>query len=295
MAVAALLTSLYLLLTQIPYLRRPTDIDFSHLATHCKDVRPIQKTSFVDRQNQLAQTLHSLGASAYIAEPGASAAFYANLSGDAWHVSERPLLLLITPAVENDSVFANISILTPSFEATRARLLPIPSDTEIAYPAWAEDANPYEIAIATVPQLQDRDGLAKTVYVDGDMRHFVVEGLEKAAGEAVTVVGAPVEIRRLRERKREDELDIMKCANEVCLFPLPIFDHLSDAYCQATLLAIRAARKGMYIGMRESQARALMHSALSATGLTNVFAITLFGRTLRERFPLLQYSLNFCP
>lgn len=34
----------------------------------------------------------------------------------------------------------------------------------------------------------------------------------------------------------------------------------------------------MYIGMRESEARALVRSALTAAGLINVDAITLFGR-----------------
>lgn len=216
MAIAALLSSLYLLLTQVPYVRRPTTADFSHLATHCDHIKPIHAESFISRQNQLAQSLHSLGASAYIAEPGASAAFYANLSEASWSLSERPLLLLITPISNNGDVSANVSILSPSFEATRARLLPIPSDSDVTYPEWPEDVSPYDVAIAAIPQLY-QDELAKTIYVDGSMRQFVVEGLQKAAGEAVTVVGAPVEIRRLRERKRQEELDIMKCINEVRL------------------------------------------------------------------------------
>lgn len=226
MAITALIASLYFLLTQSPFVTRPVGVDFSHLADHCEHVEPIRVQSYIDRQDQLAQTLHSLGASAYIAEPGANAAFFANLSGLSWHLSERPLLLLITPTLENGAVSGEVSILTPSFEATRARLLPVPSDSEIAYPEWPEDVNPYKVAVSAIPRLRNQDGSAKTIYVDDAMRHFVADGLQKAAGDNVRVLSAPVEIRHLRERKRQEELDILKCVNEVCLSVLHIFDYL---------------------------------------------------------------------
>ncbi|KAI0341748.1 Creatinase/aminopeptidase [Trametopsis cervina] len=258
MAAAALISSVYLLLFQGSLLRRPTGVaDFSSLKTHCEHVRPIHTNSFIERQDRLAQTLHSLGASAYIAEPGANGAYYANLSGSSWHLSERPLLLLITPTENNGVVSGNVTILTPAFESTRARLLPIPSDTEIAFPEWAEDANPYQVAASAIPQLQSlSDG---KIYVDGAMRNFVVDGLQQAVGPKVEVSSAPVEIRRLRERKTDEELEIMKCVNEV------------------TVLAIRAVRRQMYIGIRESEARSMIRGALSAAGLVNLDSIVLFG------------------
>ena len=191
--------------------------DFSALATHCATVRPIPTSSFIDRQDRLAQTLHSLGASAYIAEPGANAAYYANLSLSTWHLSERPLLLLITPAEENGVITGKLTILTPAFEATRARLLSIPSDSEIAYPEWPEDANPYEIAISAIPHLQGSDAAPAKIFVDGATRNFIVDGLQEAAGVRAQITSAPVEIRRLRERKTEEELEILKCVNEVCV------------------------------------------------------------------------------
>ena len=184
--------------------------DFSHLAAHCAHVPPIAAESFIARQDALAQTLRSLGAAAYIAEPGASAAFYGNLSGSHWGLSERPLLLIVQPQEAHDgSVRANISILTPAFEKTRAKLLPIPSKSGVTYTAWPEDADPFVTALDLLPDLDD-----SIIYVDGNVRTFVADGLQKAAPDA-RVLNAPVEIRRLRERKSSEEIDILKCVNEV--------------------------------------------------------------------------------
>lgn len=187
--------------------------DFSHLAEHCAQISPIPTSSYLERQRALAQTLHELNASAYIAEPGASAAYFANLSSSQWHLSERPLLLIISPEVDShEQVHAKVSILTPTFEATRAKLLSIPSESDLTYPSWPEDVNPFEVAVSAVAQLGEG-----TIYVDGMMRSFILDGLQKATTSA-RVLTAPVEVRRLRERKSAEELEIMKCANEVCIF-----------------------------------------------------------------------------
>lgn len=185
--------------------------DFSGLSDHCSHVKPITNEAYITRQDELAQTLHSLGASAYIAEPGANAAFYANISSSHWGLSERPLLLIVTPFEESGVIKGNLSILTPAFEATRARLLPVPSDEEIGYPEWPEDANPYEVAVSAIPALQREKGL---IFVDGGIRQFVADGVQQAAKDSL-VTSAPVEVRRLRERKSEAELEILKCVNEV--------------------------------------------------------------------------------
>ena len=184
--------------------------DFSYLASHCAHISPISSDSFLSRQDSLARTLHSLNAAAYIAEPSASAGYFANLSKSHWGLSERPLLLLVQPQTdEQGSVRANVSVLTPAFEQTRARMLPIPSDAGVTYTAWPEDVNPFATALALVPDLDEA-----VIYVDGDVRTFVTDGLQKAAPGA-KVLNAPVEIKRLRERKSSEELDIMKCVNEV--------------------------------------------------------------------------------
>ncbi|KAH9951248.1 peptidase M24 [Amylocystis lapponica] len=230
------------------------DPDFSHLAGHCAHIAPISSSSFLERQTSLARTLHALNASAYIAEPGPSAGFFANLSGAHWGLSERPLLLIVSPEVDAEQeVHAKISILTPTFEATRAKLLPIPSASEIAYPAWPEDVDPFAVVVSAFPNLAQSN-----IFVDGNVRTFITNGLQQAAPHS-TVAGAPVEIKRLRERKSQEELEIMKCVNEV------------------TVLAIRAVREKMYIGMRESEARGMVVNALTSAGLKDAGALTLFG------------------
>ncbi|KAH9945979.1 peptidase M24 [Epithele typhae] len=228
--------------------------DFSHLATHCADVSPIAADSFVERQDALARTLHALGAAAYVAEPGANAGFFANLTGSLWHLSERPLLLVIQPQTDGlGSIHANVSILTPTFEKTRAMLLPLPSASSVTYTAWPEDSDPYAQALALIPNLEEA-----IIYVDGGIRMFIADSLQKAAPQAHVTI-APAELRQLRERKSAEELEIMKYVNEV------------------TVLAIRAARDHMYIGMRESEAMSLVVSALSTAGLKDTSALTLFG------------------
>ncbi|KAI0673059.1 peptidase M24 [Trametes maxima] len=228
--------------------------DFSYLASHCSHISPIPSRSFIERQDSLARTLHSLNASAYIAEPGASAGYFANLSSSHWGLSERPLLLIVQPSTDRlGNIQANISILTPAFEETRAKLLPIPSAAEVTYAAWPEDYSPFSQALSLIPTLA-----GATIYVDGNVRTFIADGLQSAAPKA-TISAAPVEVRRLRERKSQEEIDILKCVNE------------------ATVLAIRAARVYMKIGMRESEAGQLIRRALSASGLTGGFALTLFG------------------
>ncbi|KAI0647213.1 peptidase M24 [Trametes meyenii] len=228
--------------------------DFSYLASHCSHISPIPLRSFIERQDSLARTLHTLNASAYIAEPGASAGYFANLSSSHWGLSERPLLLIVQPSADPlGNIRANISILTPAFEETRAKLLPIPSAAGVTYAAWPEDHSPFSQALSLVPTLT-----GATIYVDGNVRTFIADGLQKAAPQ-VAISAAPVQVRRLRERKSPEEIKILKCVNE------------------ATVLAIRAARVYMRIGMRESEAGQLIRRALAASGLTGGFALTLFG------------------
>ncbi len=170
----------------------------SKAASHCSHLGPLLPASeYHARLSALGETLTTLNVSAYLAEPGASALYYVNVSSSHWHLSERPLLLIVDSS-------SRVTVLTPKFEGTRARLLSIPSDVD--WVEWAEDEIPYK-------QLPDIEG---TVFVDGSIRHFIVDGLRTAFPKA-TVVAAPTGIRKLREHKSEGELELLKCANEVCI------------------------------------------------------------------------------
>ncbi len=87
-------------------------------------------------------------------------------------------------------------------------MLPIPFNGTVEYTEWREEVNPYE---RVAPMISSTSG---TIFVDGAIRHFIVDGLQKAFPLA-TIVTAPPEVRQLRERKSDAELGLMKCANEV--------------------------------------------------------------------------------
>lgn len=183
---------------------------FPELEGYCSHVSPIGSSEFYTRQQVLAETLHELNASAYISEPGASALYYANISGSSWGLSERPLLLMLSPEVDDSgAVSPRISLLTPAFEATRAKLLPVAAK-EISYPEWKEEVSPFEVAVSALPTLP----AGAKIFVESYTRSFIVDGFQKAAPQT-KVVAEPIEIRRIRERKSSSELEIMKCANAV--------------------------------------------------------------------------------
>ena len=82
---------------------------------HCESISPISQEEYQVRQTTLAHTLHALNASAYVAEPGAITQYFANFSTSDWKLSERPLLLIITPiiSVSTADIQAQVTILTP--------------------------------------------------------------------------------------------------------------------------------------------------------------------------------------
>lgn len=166
-----------------------------------------------------------------------------------------------------------MTILTPKFEATRASHLPIPDSNPAHFVAWAEDASPYHTALSALGITAKR---TSRIFVDSSVRKFIADGLAQPLLDAllvqtatpdthslrtVQVSSAPLAITRLRERKSQTEIALLKCANE------------------ATVLAIRAVHQHMYIGMHESEARGLMARALAEGGLKGGSCLTLFGGT----------------
>ncbi|KAF9501233.1 Creatinase/aminopeptidase [Pleurotus eryngii] len=231
-----------------------TEPAFPDLPRHCTAIPPISSSVLEARRNTLAKRLHQLGAAAYIAEPSSSAAYYFNVSEAHWRLSERPLLFVVTPSVDGVSdegdVTANVSLLTPKFEATRAKLLPL---SPSAYIQWAEEEDPFAVLFDALHLPSN-----STVYIDGNARFFVADGLQRALPRG-QVQNAPPQVVEIRERKTPEEISILRCANE------------------ATLLAIRATHKRMHIGMHESDARELVAGALAAVGLERAGCLTLFG------------------
>lgn len=93
--------------------------DYLHLGQHCENVSAIGIDEYSQRQIKLAQSLHALGAVAYIAEPGANTQFFGNFSKTQWKLSERPLLLIISPEISESldssatEIRPRVTVLTP--------------------------------------------------------------------------------------------------------------------------------------------------------------------------------------
>lgn len=88
---------------------------YQSLSAHCAKIPPISSLEYHTRQTNLAKTLHALNASAYMTEPSANSRFFANFSTDEWSLSDRPLLLIITPSFDpvDGVVEKKVTILTP--------------------------------------------------------------------------------------------------------------------------------------------------------------------------------------
>lgn len=88
---------------------------YESLSSHCAGIPPISSLEYHTRQTNLAKTIHALNASAYITEPSANSQFFANFSTAQWFLSERPLLLIITPSFDpvNGFLEKKVTILTP--------------------------------------------------------------------------------------------------------------------------------------------------------------------------------------
>ena len=262
---------------------------FSSLSTHCAHVSPIATSQFQQQQIKLAQTLYDLGAAAYIAEPGPNAQYYANISLSDWRLSERPFLVVITPEVAHASmasdkleVKAKVTVITPRFEATRASLLHIPTtDTQqgVVFAEWAEDANPYEVVADVITPVHSTTYKPTRVLVDEAARFFVVDGIGRAVSKlGYQIHNTPPEITAIRERKTKEEIQILRCANEVCRhITSEYLENLTRSFVQVTLQALRLVRSKMYIGMRESEARSMIRTALVAAGLKDGDGLVLFG------------------
>lgn len=168
-------------------------------------------------------------------------------------MSERPFLLLISPLTSNATIRAKITILTPKFEATRAKLLNIAGE-DVELVDWAEDEDPYLKALSSLPEGSENS----LILLSESTRLFIRDGLQSAAPSA-NVQSAPYSIRVLRERKSPTEIALLRCVNEV------------------TLLAIRHVRDELHFGIRQSEVSTRVSQILLAAGLADPYGLVLFG------------------
>ncbi|TXT08872.1 hypothetical protein VHUM_03000 [Vanrija humicola] len=190
---------------------------------------------------------------AYIAEPGPSAAYFlGGFAGSQWKASERPFLVAVTASGDGPKV----TLLTPAFEESRARLIALPAavGAVATFVPWAESASPYATLLAALGV----DGFV----LDAQVREFVAAGLRSAAGvrvDALALAAASERVRRIRQVKDAHEVALMRCAN--------VF----------TLHAIRRTRAQLRFGVSESETRAILYKEMGDLGLKENGALILFG------------------
>jgi Xaa-Pro dipeptidase len=192
---------------------------------------PISAAERAGRIAKLQGVLQQSGLAALIVEPGSSLIYFC---GVAWWLSERPTLLMIPregPA----------EMITPAFEEDRLReLLAIPAGVRV----WHEHEDPYALVAGW---LAEKGGASGKIGFDAGVRHFVSDGILKAAAGAVGVSGASA-VDACRMIKSPAEIALMQAATDI------------------TIGAYRKVGASIALGMTRQDITAAMHAAMAAAG-----------------------------
>lgn len=214
--------------------------DTLHHHVNLLDVPAISHDDFIQRQVLLAKAISKAGADAFIAEPSASSAFYANISSS-YELSERPFLMII-------DAHGNFSYLAPRFELGRISGLAMVYK-EKSVIEWVEEESPYTV-------LGDETGYKKII-LDEHARFMVGAGLQEAG---IEVLPAPFEIQSLRAVKSTAEIEILKGVN------------------QFTLELIRSLQRCIKVGVQQETVLSAAKNLFTYAGIGEGFwAIVLFG------------------
>ena len=215
----------------------PTKPDFSSLAGFCEGAQPLTRDDHAAHVARLQGHMQAGGIATMIVEPGPT---QFHLSGVRWWPSERAFLMIVPQA-------GTPWWVCPAFERDRAEER-AGSGADIR--VWHEHDDPYALVAK---------GLGPgPVAVDPGMRHFVFEGLARAASSQPFVSGRDV-VQATRITKSDKELALLERAN------------------LATKAALGVVARMSRPGMRESELRTLIRDAQAVAGLKNVWALVLFG------------------
>ncbi len=222
----------------------PESPPFTELAGFCAELQPIGKAEYEARLARVRAGLAELGQAALIVEAGVDMRY---LGGPQWGLSERPLLLVIPR--DADPV-----LVGPSFE--RGTLSAHESPLSFSVVGWDEHESPY-VHVETIlaaAKLRANDRVA----IGESTRAFVIDGLREA-GPKRRYDSLPGALERCRRVKTPTELALLRRANE------------------ATKAAIAAAAKLAEPGMHEREFAGLIRAAQIAAGLSDPWALILFG------------------
>jgi hypothetical protein len=187
--------------------------------THCSSLLDAPSGTYTNRIARITTSIEP--DTIYIAEPGTSSEYFiGGFSSRDWWLSERPLLIALTPSSNN------VTILTARFEQSRAELVDLPEEIrDIAtFVPWLESESPYQVLKSYLGNESSR------VVVDGQVRSFIAEGLEGAGFTRASAEESDT-IKEIRERKDEREIGLLRCANQVRILKVLKTDDVDDPAC----------------------------------------------------------------
>ena len=203
---------------------------------------PISAAERAARLAKVQRLMQAAGIGALLIEPGSSLVYF---TGVQWWRSERLTAALILAEGE-------VTVVTPFFEAPSIReSLAIPASIR----TWDEHENPLAIVAGW---LRDRKLTDKPVAIEETVRHFIVDGLQKAQPGVSVVNGAGV-VRDCRMHKTPAEIALMKVAADI------------------TVAAFRAAGAQVQKGMTPEDINALIIAETAKRGGKGGDALVLLG------------------
>lgn len=216
-----------------------TDEAAINLAAGAKPISPEERAARLAKVQRLMQLA---GIGALLVEPGSSLVYFTGVS---WWRSERLTAALIPAEGE-------VTVVTPFFEAPSIReSLAIPAGIR----TWNEHENPLKLV---ADWLRERKMADKPVAIEETVRHFIVDGLQRALPGVSVVNGAGI-VRACRMHKSAAEIALMKTAADI------------------TTAAFRAAGARVQKGMAPDDINALIVEETAKRGGKGGDALVLLG------------------
>lgn len=119
-----------------------------------------------------------------------------------------------------------LSVLTPAFEASRAKLLDFPGldrEKEVEFSEWREEENWAEVLVRYLTKGVEAKGYDSSrlkLHFDPAVRSFISAGIAHALVGSDTDIQISMDVAdpkvlSVRERKSSEEIAVLRCANEV--------------------------------------------------------------------------------
>lgn len=227
-------------LALVPAMARATKVEAP--VNHSANAKPITAEERAARLAKVQGLMQQAGIGALLVEPGSSLIYFTGVS---WWRSERPTAALIPAEGE-------VTVVTPFFEAPSIReSLAIPASIR----TWNEHENPLALVAGW---LHEKKLAGKPVAIEETVRHFIVDGLQKALPGVSVVNGAGV-VRGCRMHKSAAEIALMKTAADI------------------TAAAFRAAGAQVQKGMTPDDINALIVAETAKRGGKGGDALVLLG------------------